>query len=125
MSRILLIEDDAWLADSYRQVLTDHEVEIVSDGQSALDAVDSHKADLIVADIMIRGGTSIDVLHDLVSFSDSLHTPVILCSALGGSVRLEDVRSYGVVEVLDKTTLRPGQLRQAIQRALSETAVHG
>lgn len=124
MIRILLIEDDRWLAESYQRILTDvYEVTIASGGQEALDHIDTHTVDLIVADIMLDGGVVIDVLHDLKSYIDTRDIPVILLSSLSGQVALSDVESYGVVALLDKAVATPRTILQTIQKVATEKVV--
>ena len=117
---ILLIEDDPWLADTFMSGLSEYEIILAANGQAALDAMDEHVIDLIVADVMLPHGTVIDVLHHLQSYSDSMTIPVIVCSSLAGNMSLEDLGAYGVVTLLDKTTLTPTILRGAVQQALHD-----
>lgn len=118
---ILLIEDDQWLAESYRSLLENkYDLTLVSDAASAIEAIDDKQFDLIVADVMLEKGLVIDLLHELQSYNDTQVLPVILCTTLAGSINGEDVRRYGVVAVLDKATMVPSDLRVAIQQVLHE-----
>ena len=95
MIKILLIEDDRWLADSYMDVLNDYE--------------------LIIADVMLERGLVFDLLHELQSYDDTSQIPVILCTSLAQRITLKDVKQYGVIAVLDKATLTPKILREAVE----------
>ena len=124
--RILLIEDDNWLAESLRRQLSaGHEIVTVPTGQSALDHVDKLHFDVIIADLMLEDGLAIDVLHDLQSYEDTAQVPVVVCSSLASNVKLEDLAAYGVVALLDKATVTPEQLNEAIQRAAAESDNRG
>ncbi|MGB3023678.1 MAG: response regulator [Candidatus Saccharimonadales bacterium] len=113
--RILLIEDDRWLADSYMHVLEEYQVDSAINGQDAMDLIDVYDYDLVIADVMLERGLVIDLLHELQSYDDTAKLPIILCTTLAQRMRLEDVRMYGVVAVLDKTTLTPKLLREAVE----------
>jgi CheY-like chemotaxis protein len=124
--RILLIEDDNWLAESLRRQLSAaHEIVTVPSGQSALDHVDKLHFDVIIADLMLEDGLAIDILHDLQSYEDTAQVPVVVCSSLASDVKLEDLAAYGVVALLDKATVTPEQLNEAIQRAAAESDNRG
>ena len=119
--RILLLEDDRWLADSYVRSLGDaYTVTVATSNQAALDMIDDGSYDLLVADVMLEQGLVIDLLHELRSHSDTLQLPVILCTGLASMIQPADVAAYGVVAVLDKSTVTPASLRVALQRALAE-----
>ena len=117
--RLLLIEDDRWLADSYRQLLKSYEIDVAADGQHAMDLIDDHRYDLIIADVMLEQGVVIDLLHELQSYADTMNLKVILCTAIAERFALADMRAYGVVAVLDKKTLMPELLRETVEEQLS------
>lgn len=117
MPKILLIEDDYWLAQSYMRVLSSHSCQHVVDAQAAMDIVDGTLPDVILADVMLEWGTVIDLFHELQSHGDTANIPIVVCTGIGLAVRLEDMRSYGVVALLDKQSLSPAKLRSAIAEA--------
>ena len=120
MINILLVEDDRWLADSYMHVLDDYEVDTAIDGHDAMDLIDSNDYELIIADVMLERGMVFDLLHELQSYDDTAKLPIILCTSLAQRIMLQDVREYGVVAVLDKATLTPKLLREAVEQAVYE-----
>lgn len=126
MNTILLIEDDEWLASSYKVELEKLGYECYQVGSSALamDLVDEKQPDIIVADVMLDDGTVIALLHELVTHQDTSRIPIILCSSLVSEVKLEDVSPYGVVALLDKAAVTPESLRIAVERALNDRDQH-
>lgn len=121
MMRLLLIEDDRWLAESYQRILAKfYDVSVVSGGQETLDHIDKHEVDIILADIMLDGGLVIDVLHNLKSYVDTRDIPVVLLSSLSGQISLSDVERYGVVALLDKSVVTPRTLVQTLQKVVAE-----
>lgn len=121
--RVLLIEDDRWLADSYCQALTAYTVDRATSAWQAIERIDAQRYDVIVADVMLESGVVTDLLHELQAYDDTAPLPIILCTALAGRITLDDVRAYGVVAVLDKTMLTPKLLREAVEGGLALRSV--
>lgn len=116
--RLLLIEDDRWLAESYRRVLADWVVDIAVNGQEAMDLIDRHCYRAVIADVMLERGLVIDLLHELQAYDDTAHLPILLCTTLAQHILPADVAAYGVVAVLDKATLTPNLLRESLRNVL-------
>lgn len=118
MKSILLIEDDMWLADSYRDVISSRgmECEAVPTAEEAMDIIDVRPPDVIVADIMLGDHTVIGLLHELQSYEDTQKIPVIICSSIAKSAAhmQEQLHEYGVVEILDKATVTPESLAETV-----------
>ena len=91
--KLLLIEDDRWLADSYMHVLEEYDIDSAVSGQDAMDLIDVNDYDLIIADVMLERGLVIDLLHELQSYDDTAQLPIVLCTTLAQRIKLEDVRA--------------------------------
>ena len=122
MKRLLLIEDDHWLADSYKKVLAGayFSVDHARSGDEAMRAIETSQPDVIVADVLLEGHTVLSLLHELQSYDDTAAVPVILCTSLSHpSIELKRLHSYGVHAVLDKATMTPEQLIQTVKEAVA------
>lgn len=117
--RILLIEDDRWLADSYVHILEEYDVDTAQNGQDAMDLIDSYDYDLIIADVMLERGLVIDLLHELQSYDDTAKLPIVLCTSLARRLSIDDVKPYGVVQILDKASLTPKLLRETVEELVN------
>jgi DNA-binding response OmpR family regulator len=119
MSRVLLIEDDHWLADSYRQILLARgfDCQTVPEANLAMRVIDESKPDVIVADVILGDQTVVPLLHELQTYEDTRTVPVILCTAIGANTTdlTKQLHSYGVVAVLDKATLTPEVLLNTVR----------
>ena len=117
--KILLIEDDHWLAESYQQILlaSGFECQVVSEAELAMRVIDESPPDVIVADVLLGDHTVVPLLHELQTYEDTRKTPVILCTAINtaGSDLTKQLHSYGVVAVLDKSTLTPELLLNTVR----------
>ncbi|MEO5690926.1 MAG: response regulator [Candidatus Saccharimonadales bacterium] len=118
MIKILLIEDDRWLADSYMHILEQYEMDSAIDGYEAMDLIDINEYELIIADVLLERGMVFDLLHELQSYTDTASIPIILCTNLAQRIKLEDVKKYGVIGVLDKSTLTPKILQETVEQAV-------
>ena len=124
MARVLLVEDDQWVADCYRLWLEadSHSVRHSRDAQIAIDMIDDNPPEVIVLDLFLPFANGIQLLQTLRSHSDLAKIPVILCS---GSLpeELPDMSPYGVSKVFSKSELAPVTMRQAVREALAYAAV--
>lgn len=83
--RILLIEDDAKLAERTAEYLRAHDatVEIVGDGDRGLERALSGEHDLVLLDLMLPGTDGLTVCKRL---RQSSHVPVVMLTARGDEV---------------------------------------
>jgi CheY-like chemotaxis protein len=83
MSRILLVEDDPNQRLLYQMVLEDdgYEVVIASEGQEALQIVQSGSPDLVILDLALPGMDGIQVLQRIVHSPKTIKPRVIIYTA--------------------------------------------
>lgn len=117
---ILIVEDDEWQAEQYERRLkaAGMRSQVVPHALAAIDAVDATIPDVVVLDVLLPGPNAFAFLHELRSHADLAGIPVVLCTNSADQIADEDVAAYGVVRVLDKTTMVPGDLVAAIKKAL-------
>jgi CheY-like chemotaxis protein len=122
MKRVLLIEDDTWLGESFTRVLSgEFSVVFVDTMTAAIDAINAELPDVIVADFMLSGKNSIELMHELSSYEDTAGIPIILCSTIGEEIKPygEQLRHYGVVNIVDKSELTPDILVRTVREVLA------
>ena len=117
--QVLIVDDDEWLVDelSRRLEAAGCVLRIAGDGIAAIDSIDQQTPDVIILDIMLPGANGIGLLHELQSYSDTGKIPVIILSSSVESVDTKQLRPYGVVDVIDKSTMKPGDIVTAIRRS--------
>lgn len=117
---VLIVEDDDWLADQYVHTLKRGGIRANAVGHAlaAIDAIDTLPPDVLVLDVLLPGPNAFTLLHELRSHSDLAAIPVILCTNSADRIADEDLAAYGVVELLDKSTMAPQELLAAIKRVL-------
>ena len=79
--RILVVDDDRAVRDSLRRSLAfnGYQVELASDGQSALEAIQGERPDALVLDVMMPRVDGLEVCRRLRSAGDDL--PVLVLTA--------------------------------------------
>ena len=129
-TKILLVEDDPWLAELYQNTLlaeTDCQVFLAGTAESALGVLDeTPDVNLIVLDMFLPEHNGIEFLHELASYTDINVIPVIVLSSVykhDFGMNEERWKHYGVVKYLYKPTTKPKDLLVEIKKQLSVSAV--
>lgn len=119
-SKVLIIEDDDWLAEQHSRVLRrgGYKTKVALNPLLAIQMIDQEIPDAIVLDILLTGSTAFALLHELQSYGDTGEIPIIICSNLGDDLRLEELEPYGVRRILDKTVMMPGDLVASVRSVL-------
>ncbi len=82
MANILLIEPDHSLARAYKQALeiAGHQVLVSSSAQTAVDAADEVRPDVVVMELQLIAHSGIEFLYEFRSYADWQDIPVIVLS---------------------------------------------
>jgi DNA-binding response OmpR family regulator len=120
VTKIVLVEDDAWLADLEIEVLTNAGFSVTHSPHalSAIERIDSNAPDVLIVDVLLTGTTGLALLHELQSYVDTKAIPVIVCTNLAESLSIADLQAYGVRKIVDKTTMHPNDLVAAVRAVL-------
>jgi two-component system, OmpR family, phosphate regulon response regulator PhoB len=113
-ARVLLVEDDAALAElvSWHLEREDFEVERTSDGEEAILLARENPPDLVLLDWMIEGVSGIEVCRQLRRFSDTANVPIIMLTARGE----EEDRVRGLDTGADDYVTKPFSPRELVAR---------
>ena len=119
-SRVLVIDDDQWLVDGYVRTLeaAKYTVERAENTLEAMGMIDRFRPNVIVLDLFMPGPNGIVLLHELQSHTDLARIPVVLISNAARDVKPDALQAYGVLQVLDKTTMQPGDIVAAVRKVL-------
>lgn len=106
---VLLIDDDEWLAAQYQRLLTQagFAAQSVTNALDGIEAIDRLRPRAIILDIFMPGPNGLVLLHEIRSHSDLSHIPIILCTNSASELDKASMLAYGVVAILDKTTMKP------------------
>lgn len=118
--RVVVVEDDQWLAEHYLRVLrrAGYETYHAAHALGAIDIIDDVRPHAILLDVLLTGTTALTLLHELRSHNDLAGIPIVLATNLADQIDIEDVRSYGVTRILDKATMYPEDIAGAVRGAM-------
>lgn len=118
--RVVVVEDDQWLAEHYLRVLrrANYEAYHAPHAVAAIDIIDQVQPHAIVMDVLLTGTTALALLHELKSHEDLADIPIVLATNLADQIALDDVKSYGVKRILDKASMHPEDIEVAVRGVL-------
>lgn len=119
--RVLLVDDDRWLAESYQRLLNKEgfEVCLSTNAEDAMMEIEESLPDVVVADVMLEGHTIFSLLHELQSYDDTRKVPVVLCTNLSHRIDMDSLENYGVRKVVEKSTLNHDDFISTLKECLA------
>jgi|SRR3989344_5857912 len=105
MKKVLVIEDDEFLANAYRVKLTKagFDIQIAGDGEAALSALESFAPDIVLLDLVIPKKDGFAVLEELRANEKWKQLPVIIASNLGQKEDIERGLKLGANDFVIKS----------------------
>ncbi len=102
--QVLLIEDEANIAEAIRFVLTRDgwSVTTHADGADALDRIRVLRPDVLVLDVMLPGRSGFEILTDLRADPDLAALPVLVLTARGQDRERDAALAAGATRFLPK-----------------------
>lgn len=118
--KILLIEDEVFIADLYaRQLIkAGFEVKTVDDGTAGLQTLNSEKFDLLLLDIMLPGINGLEILKQWKTKNPTSTMPVLLLTNLGQDSVIKEGFQLGAQGYLIKSAYTPDQVLAEVKKAL-------
>ena len=118
--RVLIVEDDALVAEMYRLALSraGYEVVTAADGEVGLERARASRPDFAFLDIRMPRMDGIELLRRLVADAKTRQLPVVMLTNYDdGSYRRATIE-MGAKDFLVKTSIVPGDLPSIIERWL-------
>lgn len=123
MKKILIIEDDEFIADIYREVLVAEgfDVSLCSNGTTAMELLRSSPPALVLLDIMLPGTGGAEVLSFIRSQPATRTLPVIVMSNASAYAAelIQEMRMQGANACLTKAECTPKRLLQEVRTVLA------
>lgn len=122
MKKILVVEDDEFLANAYRVKLVkeNFEVVIVYDGNEAVKFLQSSHPDLILLDLVLPNRDGFSVLEEIKKNEEWKNIPCIVASNLGQKEDIDKALKLGADDYVVKTDLSMKELVKKIVTILSK-----
>jgi CheY-like chemotaxis protein len=114
--RVLLVEDDAALAQMYRVKLErdGYTVQVAGDGEEALGLLERELPDLIFLDVRLPRMDGLTFLERLRAGDRTRDIPVVIVSNYSEEELVSRGLQLGALEYLIKSQTTPGQLSQGV-----------
>lgn len=116
--RILIAEDEKLMAKALSDQLlrAGFAVEVVYDGESALDFLNKEKFDLVLLDILMPKMNGLDVLKELKSKGDQ--TPVVILSNSSKEETIKEAKGLGAIEYFVKSNVSLSEVTATAKKIL-------
>lgn len=120
MKKILVVEDEAFIADLYSRQLTlaGYSVKVASDGLTGLKTLEADQYDLLLLDIMLPGLNGLELLKQWRAKSPQSSMPVLLLTNLGQDAVIKEGFELGAQGYLIKASYTPDQVVNEVRNAL-------
>lgn len=118
--KIAVVEDDKALANMYVERLSaeGYDVILATDGEMAIEIIQSQSPDFIILDIMLPKKNGFEVLEIVRKHPIVTNTPVVVLSAFPRDDYKEKVNSFGADGFFDKAVATPGDITNLVNKIL-------
>lgn len=126
MAKVLIVDDDLYILDLYKEILKDEgfDVETATDGEEALEKIRESTLDLVLMDIMMPKMDGITVLSKMKDDVQLKTIPVMMLTNFGQENLVKQAINLGSSEFLLKYKITPGEMVEKVKQLLSPSAVH-
>ncbi|MBI2450403.1 MAG: response regulator [Candidatus Nealsonbacteria bacterium] len=120
--KILLVEDDPFLADIYTTKMKEagFDIQVVEDGGGVIARIKEQKPDLLLLDIVLPHLDGWEVIRQIKESADLKDLRVIILSNLGQKNEVEKGLQMGAVKYLIKAHYTPTEIAEEIKKVLKE-----
>ena len=124
MKRILLVEDDPFLIDIYQKKLEDSGflVEVVNDGERALEILKEKNFDLMLLDIVLPKIDGWKILEEIGKMKEKKKElekmKIVIWSNLGEKEDVKKGLSLGATSYLIKANFTPSEVVREVEKLL-------
>lgn len=121
MKKILVVEDESFIADLYARQLTlaGYTVKVAKDGLVGLKTLETETFDLLLLDIMLPGLNGLELLKQWRAKSPQSTMPVLLLTNLGQDAVIKEGFDLGAQGYLIKASYTPDQVVNEVKNALT------
>ncbi len=122
MKKILIVEDDTYLANAHRVKLTKSgfETMIAYDGEAAVKMCSTFNPDLIILDLIMPNKDGFAVLEELKKDTTQQHIPIIVTSNLSQKEDINRALNLGATDYIIKSNINLNDLLTKISNLLNK-----
>ncbi len=120
MKRILIVEDDKFLANALESKLVKDGfvIDVVGDGSDVSGKLDQNMPDLILLDLMLPKMDGFAVLEMLKANAAWASMPVVVITNLSQNEDFEKAKALGAADYLIKTGMSLGEVVEKVKKFL-------
>lgn len=117
---IFVIDDDKITGEAIIRVIkkNGHEAKLFADAYAAIDAIEGSALEMVFLDVFLTGPDGFTFLNELASYEDTMNVPAVLVSERDFSKY--DLSEYNVVGCLNKSTMKPSDVKYYLDKCLGE-----
>lgn len=121
MAKIVLVEDDAMLADIYqtRLKLAGHDCIVANDGMTGLLLIKQHLPDLALLDLMLPQMSGDEILKEMRSSDWGKHIKAIFLTNISESEAPEGISKLGFERYIVKANISNNELAEIVAETLA------
>jgi len=121
--KILIIEDDKFLAKMLSKMLESHgyDIAMASNGREGLLKVSTESPKLVLLDIILPDIDGFDLLETIKTDEKTKKTPVIILSNLGQQEDIKQGKNLGAQDYLVKSEIKLDQVVDKVRKYLPVT----
>jgi len=122
MAKILLIEDNEFVARMYENIFTleHYEVSWASNGEKGVQQAQDWQPNLIMLDIIMPNVSGLKILELLKADESTKNIPVVMLTVIGEEEVIDQCFKLGASGYLIKPSLNPDQVLKEVQTYLSK-----
>lgn len=122
MAKILLVEDDSFIADIYKKKFESSGFEVLNimNGRAVLKAVEEQRFDIILLDLVIPEMSGLEVLRELRGPKYPSDLKIVIFSNLSNPEDREEAVKLGASGFISKTEFSPSQVVDEVNRYLHQ-----
>lgn len=119
-THVLLVEDDAFLANIYKTKfeMDGFKVSVADNGEAGLSDVKKKNPDIVLLDILLPKMDGFQVLQKLKADTETADIPVILLTNLGQKDDVEKGLELGAADYLIKAHVKPSETVDKVKKVL-------
>lgn len=120
MRKILIVDDEDALRESYEMILNTepYQVDVAKNGQVALEFTEKKEYDLILLDLMMPILDGLGFLKKV----EKKHSKIIILSNLSSGIEIDKAYKLGADSSVLKATLSPKELLSLVRYEISAVA---